>query len=145
MASIVITGDTSGAITLAAPAVAGTNTLTLPATTAPIVAVSPGANGNILTSDGTTWVSSAPSGGVTSLNGQTGAITNTNKNAIGSVYLTSDGTIMPTDASVNGSTIAGSNITYFDGVNNVSAGLTGTWRALGAQRTARGIIFMRVS
>ena len=33
MSSIVISGDTSGAITLAAPAVAGTNTITLPATT----------------------------------------------------------------------------------------------------------------
>jgi hypothetical protein len=31
MSSIVISGDTSGAITLAAPAVAGTNTVTLPA------------------------------------------------------------------------------------------------------------------
>tara|TARA_R110000782_G_scaffold266271_2_gene360573 strand:- start:172 stop:615 length:444 start_codon:yes stop_codon:yes gene_type:complete len=31
MADIVLTGDTSGAITIAAPAVAGTNTLTLPA------------------------------------------------------------------------------------------------------------------
>jgi len=31
MSSIVISGDTSGAITLAAPAVAGTNTITLPA------------------------------------------------------------------------------------------------------------------
>jgi hypothetical protein len=33
MSSIVISGDTSGAITLAAPAVAGTNTITLPAST----------------------------------------------------------------------------------------------------------------
>ena len=33
MADIVLTGDTSGAITVAAPAVAGTNTLTLPAST----------------------------------------------------------------------------------------------------------------
>lgn len=33
MSSIVISGDTSGAITLAAPAVSGTNTLTLPALT----------------------------------------------------------------------------------------------------------------
>lgn len=31
MANIVLTGDTSGAITVAAPAVAGTNTITLPA------------------------------------------------------------------------------------------------------------------
>jgi hypothetical protein len=33
MSSVVISGDTSGAITLAAPAVAGTNTITLPAAT----------------------------------------------------------------------------------------------------------------
>ena len=33
MANIVLTGDTSGSITVAAPAVAGTNTLTLPAST----------------------------------------------------------------------------------------------------------------
>ena len=33
MSSIVVSGDTSGAITIAAPAVAGTNTITLPATT----------------------------------------------------------------------------------------------------------------
>jgi hypothetical protein len=33
MSSVVISGDTSGAITLAAPAVAGTNTITLPANT----------------------------------------------------------------------------------------------------------------
>ena len=33
MADIVLTGDTSGSITVAAPAVAGTNTLTLPAST----------------------------------------------------------------------------------------------------------------
>jgi hypothetical protein len=37
MASIVVTGDTSGAITIAAPAIAGTNTLTLPASTGTLV------------------------------------------------------------------------------------------------------------
>ena len=37
MADIVLTGDTSGSITVAAPAVAGTNTLTLPANTGNIV------------------------------------------------------------------------------------------------------------
>ena len=36
MANVVISGDTSGAITLAAPAIAGTNTLSLPAQTATI-------------------------------------------------------------------------------------------------------------
>jgi hypothetical protein len=37
MASLVVSGDTSGAITIAAPAVAGTNTLTLPASTGTLV------------------------------------------------------------------------------------------------------------
>jgi hypothetical protein len=37
MSSVVISGDTSGAITLAAPAVSGTNTLTLPAVTGNIL------------------------------------------------------------------------------------------------------------
>jgi len=38
MSSVVISGDTSGAITLAAPAVSGTTTLTLPATTGTVLA-----------------------------------------------------------------------------------------------------------
>ena len=39
MSSIVVSGDTSGAITIAAPAVAGTNTLTLPAQTSTLSTV----------------------------------------------------------------------------------------------------------
>jgi hypothetical protein len=37
MSSIIVSGDTSGAITIAAPAVSGTNTLTLPANTGTIL------------------------------------------------------------------------------------------------------------
>ena len=37
MSSVIISGDTSGAITLAAPAVAGTNTATLPAATGTVM------------------------------------------------------------------------------------------------------------
>ena len=37
MSSVVISGDTSGAITLASPAVAGTNTATLPAATGTVL------------------------------------------------------------------------------------------------------------
>jgi len=37
MSSVVISGDTSGAITLSAPAVSGTTTLTLPATTGSVI------------------------------------------------------------------------------------------------------------
>lgn len=42
MSSIVVSGDTSGAITIAAPAVAGTNTLTLPANTGTILTTASG-------------------------------------------------------------------------------------------------------
>jgi len=69
--------------------------------------VAPGANGNVLTSNGTTWVSQASAGGgVTSLNGQTGAITNTTQFAIGSYILG-----RPADTqNYNNSTVAGSSL-----------------------------------
>lgn len=38
MSSIIISGDTSGSITIAAPAVAGTTTITLPAATGNLLA-----------------------------------------------------------------------------------------------------------
>jgi len=53
MSSVVISGDTSGAITLSAPAVSGTNTITLPASTGtvmvngPAFSVYPNATGSI--------------------------------------------------------------------------------------------------
>jgi hypothetical protein len=70
--------------------------------------VAPGTSGNVLTSNGTTWTSAAlPAGGVTSLNGQTGAITNTDLYAIGS-YVTGR-PANQTNYTVN-STIAGSSL-----------------------------------
>jgi hypothetical protein len=41
MSSVVISGDTSGAITLSAPAVSGTNTITLPASTGTVMVNGP--------------------------------------------------------------------------------------------------------
>jgi hypothetical protein len=46
MSSIVISGDTSGSVTIAAPAVAGTNTITLPAGTGTMTVA--GVNSNIV-------------------------------------------------------------------------------------------------
>ena len=74
MSSIVVAGDTSGSVTISAPAVAGTPTLTLPTTSGTILTsgtavtaaqggtglTSVGTSGNVLTSNGTAWVSSAP-------------------------------------------------------------------------------------
>ena len=48
MSSVVISGDTSGAITLAAPAVSGTNTITLPASTGTVVTTGSPQSGSVL-------------------------------------------------------------------------------------------------
>jgi hypothetical protein len=105
---------------------------------------SAGSNGNVLTSDGTNWTSAAlPAGGVTSLNGQTGAITNTNYDAIGSYVIMRE--------SVNvlvGNTVAGSTLQKFNSAGSlVSAGLTGTWRQMGpSDETGLGnLLFARIS
>ena len=107
-----------------------------------------GASGNILTSNGTDWVSSAPpASGVSSLNGQTGAITNTNLYAIGSYVIGRPGNL--TSYAVN-TTIAGSSLyatTTYTGYSTTFGGFwadvttasgtdqstlvnTGTWRSV---------------
>jgi hypothetical protein len=48
MSSVVISGDTSGAITLSAPAVAGTNTLTLPASTGTVLTTGSPQSGGVI-------------------------------------------------------------------------------------------------
>lgn len=153
MSSVIIAGNTSGSVTLAAPDVAGTTTLTLPATSGTVLTttggVAPGTSGNVLTSNGTTWTSAAPSGGVTSLNGQTGTITNTDYGAIGSYVIAAENTYttglerLP-NVTVAGSTLfrdgaaAGGNACFISTANNgviesataISLGLSGTWRRL---------------
>ena len=212
MASVVIAGNTSGSVTLDAPAVAGTTVLTLPAVSGTVVTtatttgisgsaittgtvgvsvggtgantltannvilgngtsavtfVAPGSNGNLLTSNGTTWTSAAaPAAGVTSVNGQTGAVTTTNINSIGStgVYIYTAASTATLNASLYvtaNTTIAGSSLVYdiCDGSSNsanvicvyangplnttsYSGGgstLSGTWRVMAnAQYTQNG-------
>ena len=48
MSSVVISGDTSGAITLAAPAVAGTNTITLPASVGTMITTGSPQSGSVI-------------------------------------------------------------------------------------------------
>ena len=158
---------TSGTVTLAGTlnvANGGTGATTLSANavllgngTSALQAVAPSTSGNILTSNGTTWVSQAPAGGgVTSLNGQTGAITNTDLGAIGS-YIAAVYTPF-TDVS-QGSTVSGSSLRYnynytssTGGIvfnSNATAGgtttyqaggtaLSGTWRCLSRQIVRTG-------
>ena len=74
MSSVVISGDTSGAITLAAPAVSGTNTLTLPAVTGNVLTdKSTGVVLQVVQGTSTTIVSTTTSTNITS--GITASIT----------------------------------------------------------------------
>ena len=155
-------GDMTGTLAVAN---GGTGQTTLTANhvllgngTSGIQAVDPGSSGNVLTSNGTTWTSTAlPAGGVTSLNGQTGAITNTSLYAIGS-YIHGYGTANQTPTFALNTTYAGSGIRVggilpngrLDPIQTPS----GTWRALGATGVTmgdgtnsygQGTLFVRVS
>jgi hypothetical protein len=125
----------TGAATLTANAVLVGNG------TSAVQVVAPGTNGNVLTSNGSAWTSAAlPAGGVSSLNGQTGAITNTTYGAIGS-YVVGSTTASGTTSYAANATVAGSSIVVmnvnstkdpFDGTQASfgysSASLSGTWR-----------------
>ena len=104
--------------------------------------VAPSTSGNVLTSNGTTWTSAAlPAGGVTSLNGQTGAITNNTFNSISSyadLNLGSSITI--------GSTVAGSSLRKINTSGSfASAGASGTWRFMGLSENSGSGIYVRIS
>jgi len=131
----------------------GVSTLTsanviLGAGTSAVTFVAPGSNGNVLTSNGSTWTSAAPpAGGVTSLNGQTGAITNTSQYAIGS-YVNGrpqNGTAYAVNSTLAGSSIyaTSTSLQYeyaanqwrtFTNGTSLSGGTTlvntGTWRCM---------------
>jgi hypothetical protein len=162
MSQVTLEGNASGTgiFTVAAPNSNTNRTLTLPDATGTVVTTdatqtltnksisgaqinsgtvavarlgsgSPSAS-NFLRGDGS-W--QAVSGGVTSLNGATGAITNTDLNVIGSWV----GSSKRINQAVN-NTVAGNTLTYayWDGSswNQPSLGLTGTWRFVGGVRHA---------
>jgi hypothetical protein len=189
MGNLALAGSTSGAITLSPPAVAGSNTLTLPAVTGNVLTdaavittaqggtgntfltansvllgngssavqtVPPGASGNVLKSNGTTWTSAA-GGGITSITAGTGlsggTITTSGTIALvttlGAVGTYGFLTVVPGTAVNPGATIAGSNL-YWAGLqenytNNpyncttithadivqYAAAPAGTWQAMG--------------
>jgi hypothetical protein len=78
MSSVVISGDTSGAITLSAPAVAGTNTITLPANTGTVITT---ASTAVVTQAmlGTNVASNGPAFGVYNNTGQSVSTNTTTK------------------------------------------------------------------
>lgn len=116
----------TGAATLTA------NNVLLGNGTSGVQVVAPGANGNVLTSNGTTWVSQAPaSAPVSSVNGLTGAVSMTGLGDIGSYAVLIIAT--NTDVAVN-STVAGSDLRY-GWTPNTTVGVTGTFfPSFGANR-----------
>ena len=179
MSSVVVAGDTSGSVTLQAPAVAGSTVITLPSTSGTLLApsggtlpvasggtgattltannvllgngtsavqvVAPGTSGNVLTSNGTTWSSTAlPAGGVTSLNGQTGAITNTSYQVLGS-YVIGYPSSGASSAATPGSTYAGSGIPVLNTVGGNTGTCPGTWRAMGSEPGYQTSLFVRIA
>jgi hypothetical protein len=156
----------TGAATLTA------NNVILGNGTSAVQTVAPGSNGNILTSNGTTWISSAPSGGVTSVNGQTGAVVTTDYGVIGS-YVIAGSTTNLSQAETNminvtvagstlvrntGTTVSGLNLgnpstanqtTIINNNTQTTLSLSGTWRGLsrgyGSSNNMAGILWVRIS
>jgi len=144
----------TGLTTALAPSQGGTGLATLTANnvvlgngTSAVQFVAPGSSGNVLVSNGTTWTSGGA--GVTSLNGQTGAVVLTNVGDIGSigVFMNSANADLAYGATIAGSTLRYDETTnssapmgaspfyFFYQVNNANYGgggtaLTGTWRKL---------------
>lgn len=160
MSSVIIAGNTSGTITLDAPNVAGTTTLTLPTTSGTVItdASTTGISASALstgtvpvarlgsgTADSTTFLRgdqtwATVSGGVTSLNGATGAIVNNTFNSLGS-YVSVHNINASNLASpvLNTSYAASALFTYSgDGVNRALTyfGYSGTWKAIGVSQRA---------
>jgi hypothetical protein len=100
--------------------------------TSAVQAVAPSSSGNVLTSNGSTWVSQAPaSAPVTSVNGLTGAVSMTGLGDIGSYAVL----IIATNTNVAvGSTVAGSDLRYGWTPNQGPLSVTGTYSAYGANR-----------
>jgi hypothetical protein len=80
--------------------------------------VAPGANGNILTSNGTTWQSTAPAGGVTTISfGSTGLTPSTATSGAVSVA----GTLAIANGGTGATTLAGANIPVTNAANTFTA------------------------
>jgi hypothetical protein len=111
MASVVIKGDTSGQVTIAAPAVAGTNTITLPASTGTAIISDASANiqfnsgyGSVATAYGCrAWVNFNGTGTVAIR--ASGNVTSITDNSVGN-YTVNFTTAMP-DANYAATCVAG--------------------------------------
>lgn len=132
--TLAVANGGTGAATLAA------NNVLLGNGTSAVQAVAPGTNGNVLTSNGTTWTSATPAAApVTSVNGLTGAVSMTGLGDIGSYAVL----IIATNTNVAaGSTVAGSDLrhSWTPNVGTVSA-TSGGWSLFGANRSRLSSVY----
>jgi hypothetical protein len=151
--SITLNGTTGITTPSGAPLTAangGTGAATLTANnvllgngTSAVQVVAPGTNGNVLTSNGTTWTSAALSGGVTSVNGATGAVVTTSLYSIGGVISgrPQNASNYAVDSTIAGSSLyAVSNSAWYNpggywgssgsGGNSQTLVNTGSWRCV---------------
>jgi len=209
LSSILIAGNTSGTITLDAPAVAGTTTLTLPTTSGTIVTtatstgvsgsaistgtvgvayggtgantltannvllgngtsavqfVAPSTNGNILTSNGTTWTSAAPPSSTPTTAQVLSATAGASAGAVGTYAMLGNNGSVGSAAITVGSNYAGSEYTFIgfrratgewsaSSETTVQSGFaggtgSGTWKAMGQYNSSAGragTLFLRVA
>lgn len=148
----------TGVFTIKSPNSNTDRTFDLPDSSGKLVApASEGTAGQVLTSNGagsSPTFQNLPAGGVTSLNGQTGAITNTDYGAIGSYVIAAENDYTASQERLPNNTVAGSSLfrsneaaninnqgissqgTSAQVINGISStgatslGLSGTWRRM---------------
>jgi hypothetical protein len=115
----------------------------LTVTNSGVTSVSAGSGISVSASTGGVTITNTLAGGVTSLNGQTGAITNTTNGVIGAYF---PGGPVNTTTYNPGDTVAGSSlrgrddasptsvVNAFDAPGAYNPSLSGTWRAMGKSR-----------
>jgi hypothetical protein len=162
MSSVIIAGNTSGTITLDAPAVSGTTTLTLPANTGNIpVVTGTGTNGQVLTSSGSGVVSTWTTISTTPTTAQVG--TASAGFAVGDVgtyaFLrhNTGGTAVSAGTNYAGSSLTFSGVGPGTGAASTSvttgtsgSATSGTWKAMGTTTPFSGsyyalTLFLRVA
>jgi hypothetical protein len=140
MASLILSGSTSGSVTLSSPAVSGTTTLTLPANTGNIpVVTGTGTSGQLLTSGGSGAVSTWTTISTTPTTAQVQTATaGSSEGDLGTYAFL----FQPSGGYVQGGTAAGSSLNwislYASGLGGATAytntvnatTLSGTWKAM---------------
>jgi len=140
MASLILSGSTSGSVTLSSPAVSGTTTLTLPTNTGNIpVVTGTGTSGQLLTSGGSGAVSTWTTISTTPTTAQVQTATaGSSEGDLGTYAFL----FQPSGGYVQGGTAAGSSLNwislYASGLGGATAytntvnatTLSGTWKAM---------------